>query len=270
MQKTIPIRIVQDCIIENCPAGDSSYIGLELNIYGKKLNFKIIACGNARLADIVPAAAAICDKIIDITIEYKRSKNENVPCRKGCSACCDYFVPLSPPEALYFRQEIFNKPLFQHNLVMRKYLHAANWLIKHSPPKQVLDSFSKISAGSPEMKALADWYAGLKITCPFLRDGLCTIYKQRPFVCREHFVSGPAGGCHGKSRKMQIIDMPVQMGNLLCRLSRELCGVNEAVILPFALAWCDINNRLCERTWPAEAMVKLLVKIIKEIFPFSL
>jgi Fe-S-cluster containining protein len=149
---------------------------------------------------------------------------------------------------------------------MRKYFDAANLIMKHRPPKQVLDSFSKITVGSPKMKALADWYAGLKIACPFLRDGLCTIYKQRPFVCREHFVTGPPGGCHAISREMQALDMPVQMGNALCRLCMELCGVDEAVILPLALAWCDINNQICERTWPAEAMVNLFVKIIKEKF----
>jgi hypothetical protein len=67
-----------------------------------------------------------------------------------------------------------------------------------------------------------------------------------------------------------IIEMPVQMGNVLCRLSRGLCDVDDAVMMPLALAWCDINKQILERTWPAEVMVKLLVKIIKEMFPFSL
>jgi len=264
MQETIPIRITEDRAINKRPADDSQIIGLELNIFGKKLNFKISACGNARLAHIVPVAAVICDKIIDITTEHIRSKNGNIPCRKGCHTCCNYFVPISAPEALYLREEIFNKPHFRHNPIMRKYLDAAKRILKHKPPKGLLDSFSGVSTGSPEIKALADWYAGLGIACPFLRDGLCAIYKQRPFACREHFVIGSPGCCGANSRETQVLDMPVQMGNSLCRLCRELCGVDEAVILPVALAWCDINNQLCERTWPAEAMVNLFAKIIKE------
>jgi Fe-S-cluster containining protein len=153
---------------------------------------------------------------------------------------------------------------------MRKYLRAANRIMKHRPLKQVLDSFSRISIGSSEMKALADWYTSLKITCPFLRDGLCIIYKQRPLVCREHFVTGSAQDCRRNAGDAMIIEMPVQMGNVLCRLSRGLCDVDDAVMMPLALAWCDINKQILERTWPAEVMVKLLAKIIKEMFPFSL
>jgi hypothetical protein len=35
-------------------------------------------------------------------------------------------------------------------------------------------------------------------------------------------------------------------------------------MMPLALAWCDINKQLCERTWPAEMMTELFVEIIKE------
>jgi Fe-S-cluster containining protein len=270
MPKTIPIRIIEDCIIERCLTGASKLIGLELDIFERRLDFKIAAVGNARLADIVPAARAICDKIVDITTEYIRSKEGNIPCCKGCHTCCNYLVSLSAPEALYFREEIFHKQNIQHNSTMRNYLNAASRIVKHRLPEQVLECSSGLSGNTSKMKALADWYAGLKITCPFLCDGHCAIYKQRPLVCREHFVIGSARGCRGDSCETQVINMHVQMGNVLCRLSKELCGVDDAVIMPLALAWCDINKQLCERTWPAEVMTNLLIKIIKEMFPFSL
>jgi Fe-S-cluster containining protein len=261
--KTIPIRIIDDCIAERCLADASKLIDFNLDIFGRRLDFQIAAAGNARLSDIVPAARIICDKITDTTIEYIRLQGGNVPCSKGCHACCKYFVSLSAPEALYFKLEIFNKK-FQHNSTLRKYLHAANKIMKHRPPKRVSESSSGLSGNPSKLKALADWYAGLKITCPFLRERQCVIYKQRPFVCRENFIIGQAGGCRGESCQTQVIDMPVQMGNVLCRLSEELCNVADAVILPLALAWCDINKQLCESTWPAEVMANKLIEIIKK------
>ncbi len=58
--------------------------------------------------------------------------------------------------------------------------------------------------------------------------------------------------------------MPVQMGTVLCRLTKELCDVGDAVMMPLALAWCEVNKQLCERTWSAAKMTKLFVEIIKE------
>ena len=58
--------------------------------------------------------------------------------------------------------------------------------------------------------------------------------------------------------------MPVQMGNILCRLSRELCGVDEAVILPLALAWCDVNDKLSKQSWPAAVLVDSFIDIVKK------
>ena len=126
---------------------------------------------------------------------------------------------------------------------MRNYIHAANRIMKHRPPKQIIELSSGLSVNPSKMKALDDWYAGLKIACPFLSDGRCAIYKHRPFVCREHFVIGSAPRCSRNSFKNRVIDIPVQMGNVLCRLGRELCGVDEAVILPLRLPGAmSINN----------------------------
>ena len=264
MLKNIPIRILDDCKAERCIADGEKIIGLELDIFGRRLDFRIAAVGNARLADIVPAARVICDKITEITTEQIRIQGGSIPCHKKCPACCNYLVSLSVPEVVCFRQEIFHKRKYQPSPALRTYLHAARRIIRHRPPDNILESSSNSSNNPSELKALADWYAGLNLICPFLRNSQCTIYEQRPFVCREHFVTGSAQGCRRGSGEAQVIEMPVQMGNVLCRLSKELCDVSDAVMMPLALAWCDINKQLCERTWPAEVMTKLFVEIIKE------
>ena len=264
MPKNTPIRILDDRKAEGCPADSSKIAGLNLDIFGRRLEFRIAAAGNARLADIIPAARVICDKITDVTTEQIRIQGGIIPCHKACPACCNYLVSLSVPEVLCFGQEIFHKKKYQLNRILQPYLHAARRIMKYRPPNHLLESSSNSSINFYGPKILAAWYAGLNITCPFLRNSQCTIYEQRPFVCREHFVTGSAWGCRGKSREAQVIEMPVQMGNVLCLLSKELCDVGDAVMMPLALAWCDVNKQLCERVWPAEVVTKLFVKIIKE------
>jgi len=263
MLKNMPIRILGDCKAERRPADGSKIIGLELDIFGRRLDFYIAALGDARLADIVPAARVICDKITGTATEQIRVQGASIPCHKACPACCSYLVSLSVPEVLCFGQEIFHKQKYQLN-TLRTYLHAARRIIRHRPPNHVPESSSGSSNNPSELNALANWYAGLNLTCPFLHNNQCTIYEQRPFVCREHFVTGSADGCRRNSGEAQVIEMPVQMGNVLCRLSEKLCDTSDAVMMPLALAWCDVNKQLCERTWPAEVMTKLFVEIIKE------
>jgi Fe-S-cluster containining protein len=264
MLKNIPIKILDDRKGEGRPADSSKIIGLELDIFGRRLDFRIAAIGNARLADIVPAARIICDKITDATTEQIRIQGRIIPCRKACAACCNYLVSLSVPEVLRFREEIFPKRKYQLNRTLQTYLHAARRIMKNRPPNHLFESSLNSSSSFYGTKILAAWYAGLNLICPFLRNSQCTIYEQRPFVCREHFVTGSKWGCRRKSGEAQVIEMPVQMGNVLCRLSEELCGVGDAVMMPLALAWCDIYKPLSDGAWPAEKMVKLLFKIIKE------
>jgi len=264
MLENMPIRILSNCKTEKCGDYSSKITALELDIFNRRLGFSIIAAGNAHLADIVPAARVICDKIADIATEQIRIEGGFIPCHKGCSTCCSYLVSLSVPEVLRFRQEFFLKQKYRSSQTLQTYLLAAKKIMSHRPPNQVFKFFSNSSDNPSELNPLSDWYAGLNMACPFLCNNQCSIYQQRPFVCREHFVSNPVHGCYESCDKGEVIEMPVQMGTVLCRLTKELCDVGDAVMMPLALAWCDVNKQLCERTWSAAKMTKLFVEIIKE------
>ncbi len=146
---------------------------------------------------------------------------------------------------------------------MRKFLNAAKRIMRNLPPNEGLACLSNLN-NTAELKNLSDWYAGLYLTCPFLRNNKCSIYMQRPFVCREHFVSGSPQSCSQKSGGGKIIEIPVQMGNVLCKLSKELTGVGDCVIMPLAFAWQDVIKQIGRRSWPAEILAALFAKIVKE------
>jgi Fe-S-cluster containining protein len=51
----------------------------------------------------------------------------------------------------------------------------------------------------------AEAYAQLNILCPFLKEGTCSIYPVRPFVCSEYVVSSPSEKCKPSIDNMTII-----------------------------------------------------------------
>ncbi|RJX18453.1 MAG: YkgJ family cysteine cluster protein [Desulforudis sp.] len=68
------------------------------------------------------------------------------PCKKGCSGCCHYSVTVSKVEIVHIEK---------------------NAKIKRN------------RSISPRQD-----FHGLQ--CPFLKQGVCSIYEARPFVCRKH------------------------------------------------------------------------------------
>ena len=257
MLNTLPIAVIDNSMTKKNLAEDSEVIGLTLDISGTQLKFHLVAAGDARLADIVPVARVISGKITDTIIEQMHLVSEYIPCHKGCHACCNYLVPLSAPEVFRFRQEIFPRAKYTPDSMLRTYLLAARRLIRHRPPQGAF-------CNPDDLSTLSRWYASLNLTCPFLYSRQCAIYHQRPLACREHFVTGSARGCRGSSSKAQALELPARMGNILCRLTKELCSVDDAVMTPLALAWYEENKQLDERTWPAAMIAKLFVEIIEE------
>ena len=244
---------------------DTSIIDFELNIPGKQLNFHISAAKKqARLADIVPLARTICTKITDTIVESTFRKGVSISCRKDCSACCSYLVPLSVPEAFSMREEVFDMPANQSKAILQSCLDASRTILDNIP-----ESFDvHLTTNSPnQVRQLSSWYAGLKLPCPFLSGGLCTIYEQRPTACREHFVTGSGLPCETEWMvQSQMVRMPVSVLEALGQLTGDLEGTAvEAVMLPLALPWAQENLQRHQRTWSAIMMVERFVDIIKRI-----
>lgn len=72
--------------------------------------------------------------------------NKNTPCKNGCNHCCYYKVSISELEVQYIESV---------NNIKRNCGHQNNSDFHGAP-------------------------------CPFLKNGSCSIYESRPFVCRRH------------------------------------------------------------------------------------
>jgi len=247
---------VADCVLTIAGGDDSGVggiynsgkkvIGLELDILGETLNFRVgVGEGRAKLADIVP-----------------------IPCGKGCSACCDRcLVPLSVPEALRFKEEMIAEPSSQRESGWEVCLQAAQLILRQRPPDSLIEQSDALNPEqAADLSVISDWYTSLNLACPFLVNSVCGIYEQRPLACREHFIKGSSAACRGQDEVAEVVEMPVRLPNVLGQLASELEGTDEeAVILPLALVWCQENPERGERNWPAELMVKRFVEIVEEM-----
>ncbi len=246
---------------------DAKVVDLELDIFEEKISIQIgIGKGRARLADIVPLARTICSKINDVVIKNIQNNGEQIPCYKGCSACCKRcLVPLSVPEAFRLKDEIDQAQAHKRHSIRRNCLIASRHLVTHKTTKKFVHQSAESPSNNPaHLNLISDWYSSLKLTCPFLSQDICTIYEQRPLACREHFIIGSTEGCKNGDSLAEVVDMPIRMSNALVQLSSELEGTTmEAVILPLILLWCEENKKRVERTWPFEMMVKRFVEIIE-------
>jgi Fe-S-cluster containining protein len=242
-------------------------IGLELDIFGEPASFNITAGpGQITMAEIVPVARTVCEKITGLATEKTRQEGGHIACRAGCCACCHCLVPLSVPEALRLMQEVLNLPESRQKLVQRVWLLTARRILRKKPPQEVLDQPAEPAGDiAPELTAVSNWYHGLKQACPFLREGLCTIYEIRPLACREHFVKGSYRACRGDDAAGQVAEVPVRTTEVLGRLAADLEGTSvEAVMLPLVSVWHQANPQRAEQTWPAIEMVERFAEIVKQ------
>jgi Fe-S-cluster containining protein len=254
-------------VSENRCPGTAEIIGLELDILGEPVNFSIsVGKGQARLADIVPLSRVVCKKITDVVIERTRRYDGRIPCRPGCSACCYYLVPLSVPEAFKLVEEALAAPESRKKLMQRLWLLTARRILREKPPQVVTGSKPEIPPkNEAELNTVSEWYRNLKLACPFLHRGMCSIYEMRPLACREYFVNGSEKACRGRCEAATAVEIPVRMVEALGRLASELEGTNvEAVMLPLVLVWHADNLGRSKRTWPATEMVKRFFEIVKE------
>ncbi len=242
------------------PACGPETTELELSLFGEPFRARLaLPAGDVGLADVVPMARSLADRIVRWTADRARRNGLTVRCRPGCSACCRYLVSLSAPEALRLLQEVQALPPERRRQTVRAFAAAARRLLRARPPE--IPSAPPALAGSGNssaLKAISEWYRGLQLDCPFLAGDLCGIYADRPIVCREQLVAAPAARLgRGPAGGAEVLQMPLSVAEALARLAADLEQTPpESVMLPVALLWAEASAERARRTWPAAELLE--------------
>ena len=243
-----------------------SIVGFELYVFGESELFHIgLRDIPARLADLVPMARSLCTAIVQIVCERIAGRGVAVPCRKGCTSCCNHLICLSVPEAFRLMEEMNKMPSRQRKRIEQSCRTIVRKVEKRLPKTDYLSelTLAELSDYYLQLRELLGWYFKERIPCPLLCDSLCTIYEQRPVVCREHMVIGSDSPCQvGCAGQKDKIESPISIPTVLTELSSELeCMNPEFVMLPYIFDWHERNAARRTQTWPAPFIVERFVNI---------
>ena len=130
---------------------------------------------------------------------------ETIRCHKGCFVCCVLYVEANLQEC-----ESIAFYLYQHLDVMEFFLSQYEaWKGRmrslgtpFSRCEEVLHEEREGKISQRDQAMLLDalsHYHEQDIPCPFLRDGECSIYDVRPFICVNHYVTTPQDWCRASN-----------------------------------------------------------------------
>ncbi len=99
--------------------------------------------------------------------------NKYTPCKKGCSYCCSYYITISDIEIQLIEKN-------HKEIKRRKQFNTDN--------------------------------KGVGTPCLFLKNGGCSIYESRPYVCRRHVMLTPdSSACtesNAHAHLLQLLEWP--------------------------------------------------------------
>lgn len=136
-------------------------------------------------------------------------KGYEVACRKGCFSCC--YEP-----GLITRQEA--------ELLRERFLEM------DEPDRVRILSEIRIWAErfrTTGLNAIATpsvfHYRAAKLKCPFLQNGECSVYEDRPLACRGHIAVGPEEDCHDdeKRKGQQFVQTMHLAARVLAKIARK-------------------------------------------------
>lgn len=235
----------------------------KIDVFGRPINFAIsFADRRAKLTDLVPMAQSLCTKLVTSVVRDSRAAGYNITCRRGCSNCCDWLVPLSIAEAFWLKDQIAAVPTGRREVILHSFLAKAKRILGCRLP----DNLDIADSDNVRLQTISDWYREFNLSCPFLSHNICTIYGERPLVCRECIVTSDSCFCKTDSRsEPEAVSLPVSIAEVLANVSSELANTNiEAVILPLCLAWCDVNSEVAAKTWRAAALVEQFIECLQQ------
>ena len=222
---------------------------VSFNIFGNTYYQNVDAPrGPSRPRDILPAVRLLEKTIVAQSIRRVEAQGKRVSCQAGCGVCCCQLVPIARTEAYALRALVESMLEPRRTEICRRFAAARNTL----KASALWDQIRRASLLPPkEHEAIALAYFNFGIKCPFLEEGSCSIYKDRPLVCREYLVTSPAEACAAPTREtVEKVQMPGALWKQFVNIEKASPHTPEPwIIMTLALEWAESHaEQLAERT----------------------
>lgn len=240
-------RLAPEAIRDAAASADASSSGparvatVALNIRSRRLELKVrVNEGATSPRELLPMARAITNAAVDIAVEDAATEGKPLSCRAGCGACCRNLVPIAEAEAHQLAAVVEAMPEARQTAIRARFA-AALPILENAG---LLGSLRAVAGRG--LEGAYGWeYFRLGIPCPFLESESCSIYEDRPLVCRGYVVTSPAAHCATPETSTLVeINLPiVEPLRAFVRGVRDLRATDPIVWVPLILAleWSEAN-----------------------------
>lgn len=170
------------------PADATITGAVTLRVAGEETQVTVtVPRGDTGLDELLPIFRALADALVDRAVARTAAA---VSCRMGCAACCRQAVPIAPSEARALAALVADLPEPRRDVVTTRFAAGRAALAAAG-----VDTRAGVVRSRDEHTRWTDEYLAAGVDCPFLDDELCSIYAQRPAICREFLVTSPPANC---------------------------------------------------------------------------
>ncbi len=197
--------------------------------------------GPTTVRDILPLAQSFSDAVVNAVVKTNEENGQKISCTKGCGACCQQLVPVTETEARHIHAVVELLPEPRRTTVRARFADARQRLEKSGELQQLLHP-EEIPLDKKQAFALQYFFQG--IPCPFLEDESCSIYADRPLVCREYLVTSAVEHCaRPTAETIRAVKMPVKVWTALARLDASSAAEGKLPWVPLIVApeWAEAH-----------------------------
>jgi Fe-S-cluster containining protein len=214
-----------------------------------------VPAGPAPMSDLLPLFNRLSSTLAERGAARDAERGRTVSCRAGCGACCRQPAPLAPAEARAMAALVAALPEPRQTLVRQRF---ATGQAAFAAAGVRVRGDGIFGPTVDAMRAQVDAYMAAHVACPFLIDEACSIYPDRPTVCREYLVTSPAENCASpEPETIDRVEIAGFVSGAVSRVDRELEGVKR-VLMVDALDWVAEH--------PAPVPVKTGPELIQAVF----
>lgn len=237
---------------------------IHLEILGQERSVDVeVPTGPSTLTDLLPAARSLSDDLAAAAASHARCQGKSITCGPGCAACCRQLVGISAIEAQGLTDVVARLPPERRGTVVARFaaaierLEAAGLLDSDAPRGRRRLVGTEPGKPVESGQAASRRYFSLGIPCPFLENESCSIYVERPLMCREYNVTSPAEECariHDGGTVAKATP-PIHLGASLGRLAAQAVAAEPAEMpLTLALEWAAAHRAAMQTTVDGETL----------------
>jgi Fe-S-cluster containining protein len=210
---------------------------------------------------MLPVFQRLTNEIVARGIERATEGGKAISCKAACGACCRQPLLISEAEAFNLADLVDSMPAERRSTIQlrfregREHFEKIGWFDRFDALRDLIKE-GESDETAREFVSLVTDYMEQRVACPFLEAESCSIYEDRPLICREYLVTSPAENCANprpdNTEKIPISGRPSKAFSALTKTDNS--EKPSSLLLIRLLEFADTNTeKFEERIGPAWA-----------------